>query len=168
MAVADKPQCQGFTLVELIAVIGLLAVLSVVAISRSVKPSDFEGAIVGGFLTAEMRFAQRLALHRQDDDVHLVVTENSGQWHTEIHVGPSVVRTANTDQGGTTMLVDGATVDAANPLDLRYDGRGWINSALAGANVLTFDDGLQVTVGAAHGRTFCVYPNGYVDNALCS
>ena len=67
-------------MVELIAVVMLLGILSMAAVSRMVRPSAFAPGIVAQAIIAEARIAQQRAASRGDALVTLTVDQLGSDW----------------------------------------------------------------------------------------
>ena len=162
----------GFTIVELVIVVILLAILGVTAISRSVEPSAFAPSIVTHRAIEAVRYAHQIAASRQDAVVTLTVTQDGADWRfrtsTDVDgvVDDSTVGRENSTLDATSGAVT-ASLDAATPLVLRFDGRGAVDAITIGASSGDVTRGVQIAVGGDSARTICVYPTGYAANDAC-
>ena len=76
----------GFTVVELVAVLLLMGILAATAMSRMVGSNAYAPALVSQQLIALGRLAQQTALSRQDASVSLDVDQNAGDWRFRVLV----------------------------------------------------------------------------------
>ncbi|PIE41061.1 MAG: hypothetical protein CSA49_05360 [Gammaproteobacteria bacterium] len=132
---------KGFTLVELIAVIIILGILSRFALGLFSAVESVEANIVKNQLLASLRSAQQLALSRQNLtatgsvalNVHLV----SGNWvfsttyHDAASPGAATFDVAEIERGNTTLRYSESNFSAAcsalpvvTSLNVEFDGDG--------------------------------------------
>lgn len=158
---------QGFTIVELLAVIVLLSILSVVALSRSVGASAFEAAVLADFVLEEARFAQRLAAYRQDNDVVLRLAATAQGIEADIILsGTTTTRERNWDTSARLSL-GASTLSAGQAATLSFSGEGEVVAASWAGSIVDPTSGIQITAGGENPRTLCLYPSGYVDTDVC-
>lgn len=158
----------GFTIVELITVIILLGVLSTVAISRSVKPSSFEAAVVSGYLIEEFRFARRLAISRQDVDVSVTLTLVADTWQSAVRADGIIDLRARSMARSNGYLVNGGgDINTGDTLTIAFNRDGTLGAADVSGAALVVTSGFELDVIAENQRTICVYPTGYVTRNAC-
>lgn len=155
-------------MVELVAVIGLLGVLSAVALSRTVKPSAFEAAVASAFVQEELRFARRIAVNRQDVDVSARLTLSANAWTTQVLAdGVTVLRERSAERDDATLTADGVTLAEGDSLTVAFRGDGELLSVDVGATTVDPADGVGVTIAAEGSRELCLYPSGYTTGSVC-
>lgn len=171
MSVLRTPQ--GFTVVELIAVIVLLSVLGVVAMGRMTGPDMFAPTLVSQTLATEMRFAQQLATSRQDAVVSVTLDRLGTDWRLQTATDvDGVIRTQSVDAANTAIdAVSGpaaANLSGGTSLSLSFDHSGNVTAVTIGGTAGTPATGIAVTVSGDTTRDLCIYPSGYVHQAICS
>lgn len=120
----------GFTVVELVAVLLLMGILAATAMSRMVGSNAYAPALVSQQLVALGRLAQQTALSRQDASVSLDVDQNAGDWRFRVLVDDgSSVATAHeerADLANITLTISNGALSAslgpAASLHLVFDG----------------------------------------------
>ena len=154
----------GFTVVEMVVVITLLAILSTVAISRLVGPSSFDPLLLRDYLVAQNAHARQVALNRQDADVRLVIDRTADGVRTSVLANGATVfdRTSETD----APIVIGATPFAVGQtLTVNYDGTGYLVSATHDALALDVGSGVGIVVSDLE---LCMYPSGVAAVGACA
>jgi len=165
----------GFTLVELIAVILLLGVLSTVAASRMVGSSSYLPSMIAREGIAFSRLAQQHGASRQDAQIQLVLDAPGSDWRFRVvaNVGGSsqVIREETLERKGTAVRVsDGlvsAMVDASSSLEIDYDGLGGVAAAKIGTSVLDKDRGIDLTASGDSFHQLCIEPTGFAALGPC-
>ncbi len=162
----------GFTVVELITTIILLAILSGVAMSTMVSTSSFAPSTLAHQFNLELNFAHAVATARQDVAVSLEVLADSGDWliRTSNSVDGVVRRTAVDAFNSSITASSGSTssaLSASDTLVLNYSGTGEIASASLAGTALNPADGIQLLLLGDSSRTLCIYPSGYFDHDVC-
>ncbi|MCL1057132.1 type II secretion system GspH family protein [Shewanella gelidimarina] len=117
---------RGFTLVELVTTIILIAILSVVVIPRLFTASSYSAFTLREEFIAELRKVQIMAMNNQDRCYRLSVTPTQYQvsrFNTRYNSGckGTLVRTdtAQSFQGGAALKLDGIS-----SFKVEFDGRG--------------------------------------------
>ena len=139
----------GFTLVEMMVVVMVLAVLAVVVLPRLGTTRDFDTLAFHDRALAAVRYAQKVAV-AQNGEVHVVTADNTLSLCFDAGCTTPVIDPAAT---GALNLVapDGATLTSSVP-SFRFDGLGRPSTG-----PVTF------TVGGSPTRTFTVeQETGYV------
>jgi len=164
----------GFTLIELITILGLVGILAAVVLPRFVSSQSYRELLLKDQLISVARFAQQTALSRYGQRVCLQLSLQPGttpRWLFEVWAGddlPSLpatqcfktvlVKQLTSEQGGSTLLL-GSTPIGTTPVTIRYDGLG--NLVGQSAN-LRF---------SASGRNACITLAGFAyaatDGAAC-
>lgn len=113
---------RGFTLVELVTTIILIAILSVVVIPRLLTTSSYSAFTLREEFIAELRKVQIMAMNNQDRCYRLSVTPT--QYQVSRYSGTcsgTPVRTdaAQTFQGGAVLKLDGI-----NSFKVEFNGQG--------------------------------------------
>lgn len=154
----------GFTVVEMVVVITLLAILSTVAISRLVGPSSFDPLLLRDYLVAQNAHARQIALNRQDADVQLVIDRTANGVRTTVRAnGATIVdRTSETD---APILVGATSFDVGQTLTISYNGSGYLTNATHDALALNVGLGVSFSVS---GLELCMYPSGVAAVGACA
>lgn len=155
---------RGFTLVELVVVMLVMALLSAAALPRFFSPGDFEAPAFAHELASAARYAQKLAIN-SGCAVRLEIPDAT---HYRLRQGaaapgaacdPAFTRDVlhpATGEAFAAMAPNGATITGALPLTLEFSAAG-IPSA--GGAVLAAD--LQLDIGPR--RVVILARSGYVD-----
>ena len=159
-----KARLAGFTVVEMVVVITLLAILSTVAISRLVGPSAFDPLLLRDYLVAQNAHARQIALNRQDADVQLVIDRTVNGVRTRVRANGAIIadRTSETDAPLTIGL---ATFAVGQTLTISYNGDGYLASATHDALPLNVGVGVGITVSDLE---LCMYPRGIATAGACA
>lgn len=162
----------GFTIVELIAVIILLGILSMVAMARFVQPSAFVPGIVAQKLIAESRIAAQMALSRADASVSLHIDRQGGDWRMQVSTDvDGVLRTELMDAGNSRIQATSggasAFISAAAGLTIVYSESGDVSAITIGAATGDAAMGVDVSIEGDSNRQICIHPSGYSSSAAC-
>ncbi len=166
----------GFTVVELIAVLVLMGILAATATSRMVGSNAYAPALISQQLIAVGRLAQQTAMARQDASVSLDVDQNAGDWRFRVQVddGSSLV-TAYEQRGeilNTVLTVSngGVTIPLAPAasLHLVFDGIGGLAAGNVAAMTLDADVGVHLTTSGDSTSSVCIGSTGHAYRGNCS
>ncbi len=166
----------GFTVVELVAVLLLLGILAATAMSRMVGSNAYAPALVSQQLIALGRLAQQTALSRQDASISLDVDQNAGDWRFRVLVddGSSVVTAheERADLANTSLTVSNGALSAslgpAASLRLVFDGVGDLAAGTVAATVLNTGSGVSVTASGDSVSSVCIGSTGHAYRGNCS
>ena len=166
-------RARGFTIVELITVVVLLGILSMVAVSRMVKPSAFAPGMVAQAIVAEARIAQQRAASRGDALVTLTVDQLGSDWRLVLSTDvDGVLRTQLLEVGNTAVQAQSggaaATLDSATALRVDFDAEGNLATVLIGGVAGQPTTGVAMTINGDSDRDVCIYPTGYATQAACA
>lgn len=153
---------------ELVSVMLLLAILSTVALSRSVRPDSFAAAIAANFLVEELRYARRLAMNRQDIGIVVVLSEAGDTWVATLQTPASLVlrqRTAPRD--GTVLQGPGESLDVGETFVFSLDGAGRLTAVTLAGTPVAPQNGIELAVVGGRSIPICLYPSGYATEAAC-
>jgi MSHA pilin protein MshC len=167
---AKRPE--GFTVVELIAVIVLLSILGVVAMGRMVSPNLFAPAIVTQAVVAESRFAQQIATSRHDAAVTLTLDRLGDDWRLRVATDvDGVVRTELVEAEDTTVhAASGAangSIGAGATLIVSFDRAGDLSAITIGGGAGDPAAGVGLSISGDSTRQVCIYPSGYANADAC-
>ena len=112
----------GFTLVELVTTIILIAILSVVVVPRLFTSSSYSAFTLREEFIAELRKVQMMAMNNQDRCYQLSVTPTQYQvsrFNGNCTGTPVRTDAAQTLQGGAVLKLDGI-----NNFKVEFDGQG--------------------------------------------
>lgn len=163
---------RGFTVVELVAVILLLAILSITALGRFVRPSAFAPAVVSAALVAEVRQARQLAGARSDARVTLELTADGSDWRFALATDvDGVVREQRVAMANTSLTASSgaasAGLGAGAGLQLTFHGDGDVAAIAIAGSPGDADLGVELALGGDSARTLCIYPSGYATDSAC-
>jgi prepilin-type N-terminal cleavage/methylation domain-containing protein len=166
----------GFTVVELIAVLVLLGILAATAMSRMVSGNAYAPALVAQQLLAVGRLAQQTALARQDATVAIEVDQDAGDWRFRVQVDDGVTTTTAVEERASiantsVVVMNGATTVSLGPataLSLSFDGLGSVAASSAGSTVVDPTIGVGFTVSGDSTSLLCIGSTGHVYRGNCS
>lgn len=161
----------GFTVVELVVSIALIAIVAVSTSSRWFSADSFAADTIKSQLIAEARLAQRTALSNSDVVVHLVVSQSAGDWRYQIILDDGAVQTLmrsveiDDDQTAISVLA-GTTISlgVGVSMDLSYDGLGNLSNITLGGAAGDTSNGVAIAAGA---RNLCISPLGFAHDGNC-
>ena len=162
----------GFTIVELVVVIILLAILSAVALSRAVSTSAFTPATVAHQLQQELKLAQATAMSRQDTQVFFQLDLAGDDWRllTSTTID-GVLRTIAVPAENTDVrLTSGSTVEVlgdGGALLVQFSSLGNLTALSLEGNAVPAANGLLLEVIGDSSRNLCLYNTGYLANGIC-
>ena len=164
-------KADGFTVIELVVSIALIAVLAVGTGSRWFSAETFSADSTKSQLLAEARLAQRTALANSGVTVHLVVSQVTNDWRIAIVLDDGAVQTEmrsiTVDQDGVGISVTAgtsATLGSGVELQLSYDGLGNIQDVEVGGVSGDAANGVSIAAGS---RTLCISPLGFAHVGSC-
>jgi len=165
--------CRGFTLVELITVILLLAIVGVFAMARLASPDMFAPAVVSQAMVSELRFAQQLATARRDAVVSVSLDRLGDDWRLRTVTDvDGVLRTELVSRDGTAVQAmsgaASAALDAGTALTVSFDHAGDLDAVSIGGAAGVPASGVSLTVSGGSARQVCIYPSGYTNANACS
>ncbi|WP_210398008.1 type II secretion system protein [Motiliproteus sediminis] len=155
----------GFTVVELVTVIGLVGILAAVVLPRFVNPQSYRDLLLKDQLISVARFAQQSALSRYGERVCLQVSLSGDSWLFEVWSGiddstlpPTQCATTTrlkrqTQARANSTLLHGSSPVGSTPVSLRYDSLGNLVGLAANQDF------------TASGRNVCVTLAGYAYSA---
>ena len=165
-------QPYGFTIVELVVVIILLAILSTVALSRTVSTSAFAPATVSHQLQQDLKFAQASAMARQDTQVSFQVDLDGTDWRMiTSNLVDGVTHTTRLSAENTNIrLTHGALIEYladGGSLSMTFDSSGDLATLNIEGNLVSPNSGLLLEVLGDSNRSLCLYHTGYLANGAC-
>ena len=162
----------GFTIVELVVVIILLAILSTVAISRSVSTEAFTPATVAHQIQQELKLAQATAMTRQDTQISFQLDLLGDQWRLlSSSLADGVLRNVEVPAEDTDIrLTAGVTIETladGGALIVQFNSMGDIASLDVEGTVAAPDNGLSLDILGQTNRSLCLYNTGYLATGNC-
>ncbi|MDF1761916.1 MAG: type II secretion system protein [Oleibacter sp.] len=114
---------KGFTLVELVTVIALMAALSGFASSLFMQGDGFATLAARDQLAATASLAQQRALANatSTSPVVLSVIQSANSWQYTIAQSGTTVVSHQLDRSGGFLSIDGSTLSNGNSIDISYD-----------------------------------------------
>ena len=168
-----KSRSYGFTLVELVAVLALLGILSTVAFSRFSDTASYQERVFRDTLTTSLRLTQRTALSHNTSTIEWRLNRPSADnWYYAVDID-------STEQVGETLassqavsyrasLLSGGnitgTLNLNNTLTLRYDQSGNLIWATNGVVSGALDSSIQLTT---NGQQLCISLTGFAYDGAC-
>lgn len=148
---------KGFTLVELVMVIAVIAIISAVASSRFADTSSFTSLGARDQLIAASQTAQKRALAFVDaaNPVTLTVSQSGGLWQFNIVQGGTTIISQSADRAGASLRVGGSLITDGGSVTLNFD-----ENAETGANT-EFNFSSQVN------HRLCISASGFAYRGAC-
>jgi MSHA pilin protein MshC len=161
----------GFTVVELVVSIALIAIVAVGTGSRWFSADTFSADTIKSQVLAETRLAQRVALSNSETVVHFTLSQSGNDWVYQIILDDGSVQTVmrrlevDRDQIGISVSAgSSATLGAGVTLDLSYDGLGNITAVEVGGVSGDPAYGVRISAGT---RSLCISPLGFAHDGDC-
>lgn len=161
----------GFTVVELVVSIALIAIVAASTGSRWFSADTFSADTIKSQLLAEARLAQRTALSNSQVVVHLTVSQVGDDWRYQIVLDDgavqTVMRSIEVDMDRVSIsVVAGTAADLGTgvAMDLGYDGLGNITDILLGGVAADPSNGITISLGS---RNLCISPLGFAHDGDC-
>ncbi len=165
---------KGFTLIELIVVIILLAIVSAVGMSLMPSSNQYNARLAADQWLTFLRLGQRMALLKQDPSqlMHLQLNQTTSQWSAVLQHGSTVLDSATIDRNNVTMAVSTTDFSSACaqlaasgfPLNIYLNGNGdHVTAARAAISTnlrMCFVQGNEV-------HELCLAPSGYAYAGNC-
>jgi len=170
---ATQVRLSGFTLIEMVAVLVLLGILSAVAFPRFATFDSYRDRVFRDTLLTSLRLAQRTALSHNSATVDWRLNRsaaqnwlyaldiNSAQQMSEILVSDqTIVYSASLSAGGNIA----GNLALSNTLTLRYDQSGNLIWANDGTSSGALNSSMQLT---ANGQQLCISLTGFAYEGTC-
>lgn len=158
----------GFTVIELVVSIALLAIVAVSTSSRWFSADAFSAATLKSQLLGEARLAQRAALTNNQVVVRLVISQSAGDWRYQIYQDATLFRDVRVAVDNVSIQATAGITSALGPgvdLDLQYDGLGNVSAVVLGGVAGNVTSGISVVM--AGDRSMCVSPLGFAHDGDC-
>lgn len=167
--------CDGFSIIELIVTIVLLAIIGVTIFTRLANPSTFDSAIARDNAIALALLAQQAALGR--GNVSFEIDSSGSDWEYSVVVSGTVMRSV-VIPGDDLTLETGSTVSGTCALALdepvtsnfriTYDGSGnvtgFTNSVSSPSPV---SNGIRICINDDAAYSACISPAGFAFAGDC-
>jgi len=164
---------RGFTLVELVAVLALLAIISAAAFSRFSSPSVYQSRILLDSLENSLRLAQRSSLSHHASSLSWQLTRtSSNEWLYELLVdgNAQISETVRADSAlaYTVPLAAGGSLtgslDTGDSLTVTYDNQGYLASVTDSASGGAINGALSLALST---HDLCVSSGGFAYASTC-
>ncbi len=152
-----KKNSQGFTLVELVMVIALVAILSAVASGLFLRTDRFATLGAREQLISVSLLAQKRALANVVSGSVVVLTINqlADEWQFIVLQGSTSFATRSAQRSGATLSVNGTTLTEGDSIAIHFD-----NHAETGTNT-------EFIFSAGNSHTLCLSSTGFAYPAAC-
>ena len=168
-------RANGFTIVELIASVVLLSLISVTVMSRWFGTDSFRISAASNQFISSARLAQRIALANSAVVIHLKITQVSGDWHyLVVEDDGGVITTLYTisvDADDIAILITAGigpgSLSASAALDAAFDALGNITDVHIGTSQGSVSGGVLVQFVGTIDRIVCISPLGFTHDGAC-
>jgi|TARA_R110001583_G_scaffold76956_2_gene210077 MSHA pilin protein MshC len=152
-----KNNNQGFTLVELVMVITLVAILSAVASGLFLRADRFATLGAREQLISVSLLAQKRALANvvSGSDVVLTINQLADEWQFIVIQGGTSFESRSAPRSGSTLSVNGTTLTNGGSVAINFD-----NEAETGTNT-------EFIFSADNSHTLCLSSTGFAYPAAC-
>lgn len=165
---------RGFTLVELVAVLVLLGILSAAAFSRLPSVDLYEDRVFQDSLQTSLRLAQRTALSHHASSVQWRLSHAAGSnWQYSILIDGNSALSESVASGTAVnysvrvsgnATISGTLNSNGETLTLNFDRWGNFTNVNDGTNSGAITRSLSLTLGA---RSLCLSPVGFAYSGAC-
>ncbi|MGI3003136.1 pilus assembly FimT family protein [Shewanella algae] len=146
MAATKGTSTQGFTLVELVVTIMLLAILAVVVLPKLVSSGSYSAWTLRQELIAELQKTQMLALNNPDRCYRLTISNSAYQLSHLTQDCTSVIRSNRAESLPRNTQIR-LQSNGANNFQIQFDALGRTNLACNGACLsVVADDTLTIAI----------------------
>ncbi len=148
---------KGFTLVELVMVISVIAIISAFAGSRFTDSSNFSSLGARDQLIASSQTAQKRALAFVDasNPVVLTISQSDTQWQFSIFQGGTEIAVRTADRSGSSLRIGGSLLTNGSPATISFD-----ENAETGSNT-------ELTFSATSSHDLCISSSGFAYRGVC-
>ncbi len=148
---------KGFTLVELVMVISVIAIISAFAGSRFTDTGGFSSLGARDQLIASSQTAQKRALAFVDasNPVVLTISQSDTQWQFSIVQGATTIGVRSAERSGASLRVGGLLMTNGVPVTLNFD-----ENAETGSNT-------EFVFSAANSHGLCISASGFAYRGAC-
>ena len=169
-----KRSNNGFTIIELVAVLVLIGVLAGTTYSRWFASDSFESSATVADITSVARLAQRIAISKPANIITLEVNNVAGTWQLAVMEddgGTISTLFEINNASGNTISVSGVTgpvtLSAANDLIVNYDSLGNVSALNVGGSSLGENLGVTISVSIDAPKNMCISPLGFAHAGTC-
>jgi len=152
-----KPEIKGFTLVELVMVIALIAILAATASGLFINTDRFATLGAREQLVASALLAQKKALANvvNGSPVSLTVSQTPDLWVYSVSQSGNSFTPVTAERAGATLAVNGATMNNGGSVSLSFD-----ENAETGAAT-------QFLFSSANSHSLCISASGFSYTGTC-
>lgn len=170
-------KARGFTVIELVIVIGMLIIIAGVAFTRSQRGDVYNPAIARDQIISMSRSAQQKAIGRSD--VVLRLQEVGSNLQIQILEDDTVIQSSRTSLANVTLRGDvnvlascgsvagGTPVTAGNPFVLSYDSLGDLLQGGPGDNQVSVTTGARMCINGEVLMSVCWSAAGFAYAGNC-
>jgi len=160
MRCPNSARVEGFTIVELVAVIALIGVIASLALARMTDPASFNGVVAKDGVLALSRSAQQSALGRSNVQLTLTPIGSNIVVSSIVSGATASTRSFPTNEVAITAGTVGSGTSCSSitsTITLNFDSAGEIETV--------DDDGFPICLNGE--SSLCISPAGFAHEGAC-
>lgn len=165
---------KGFTVIEFVTAILLVAILGASVSSRWFDSAEFYASTASAEVLAVVRLAQRVAIARPEVVVSMTINQVGDEWRLVVQADAvGVISTLHSlvIKASSSIAVTAggapALLSATNNLTLTYDALGNITAVSVAAVPGTTANGVSLQVAGSANHLMCISPLGFAHAGNC-